>query len=234
MCLPLTLAQKYIEADFVARIRILKNHPNKGEKELYKSDIEVLELFKGKLTQSLLMEGSSDGKKRSTCDLLFKENSEVLIYARKNRKGVYQLTPCSDPVLRAGYELKNFERELAALRVLKEQNITYTHQSRYGTQTYELLQKYSGISVDKNFAIFEITFKEKEQVDSIRCISGFRESFDKEFMESLKKARWVSSHHDSDCVGLKERSYPNNTTFIVLYYYEPDKENPSLISDYNL
>jgi hypothetical protein len=233
LCSHLTLADKYIEADFVARIRILKSHPNQGEDELYKSDIEVLELFKGNFTKSLLMEGSSDGKKRSSCDLIFKENSEELVYARKNRKGVYQVYQCSDPVEKKSENLKNFERELAALRMLKEKNIAYTHRSRYKTPTYPLLEKFKGISTDKNFAIFEITFIEREQVDSVRCIRGFGEYFDKQFIQSLKKARWASGY-DPDGVGLKGRSYPNNTTFIVLYYYEPEKEYPSIISEYNL
>lgn len=233
MCIPTTLNSKYIGADFVARIKIIKNHPNKGEEEIYKSDIEVLELFKGKPTTSLLMQGSSDGKKRSTCDLLFKENSEVLVYAGKNKKRVYQLYQCSDPVTKEGYELKIFERELAALRVLKEQSINYTHNSHYGTDIDQLLGNYRGIVLDKSFAIYEITFTENTQVDSIRIISGFSDSFDKPFIESLKKARWVRGN-ESDNVHLTQKNYPHNTIFIVLFYYESDKEYPSFIGEYNL
>lgn len=229
----LTLSEKYIEADFVARIKLLKNYPNQGEKEIYKSDIEILELFKGKLTTSLWMEGSSDGIKRSTCDLLFKENTEIIVYAEKRKDGDYMLYQCSDPVTNEGYNRKFFIKELSVLRFLKDQNITYTHKSRYGTNTHDLLEKYKGVSFDKTFAIYEIIFTEKSQVDSVRSVIGFSESFDKQFIESLKKARWGNGY-DPDGVGLKGRSFPNNTTFIVLYYYPPEKEDESFISVYNL
>jgi hypothetical protein len=65
---------KYLQSAFVALVTISETFPNHGAALHYKSNIVIHELFKGKSVRSILVEGSSDGKRR-TCDIFFKKGT---------------------------------------------------------------------------------------------------------------------------------------------------------------
>src|SRR5690606_18539685 len=89
VCSHYKFMEKYVRSDFVARVTIVKNFPNQDSSLHYKSNIAIKQLFKGNDVKSILIEGSSDGKRRTSCDIYFEEGTEMLVYAYLNGSGQY-------------------------------------------------------------------------------------------------------------------------------------------------
>ena len=233
-CMIPSITEKYMRSDFVAKIRISKVYMNDGSEEVYKSDIEILELYKGNRINSIYVAGRSDNLMGSSCSIYIPENTELIIYAGRAKDGKYFIGACSGHLYTKNYYYINQEkikREEAILTTFKTKNINISNKGFFDTNGSigDELEKFKGIRLDKSFAIYEITFSSKLAVKRIREISGFGTSIDKELIKILKRVEWRSFEN-----GL-ENKVPNNTKILYgIYYYGPEKDNQSFLSQHDL
>lgn len=223
--------EKYVQSDFVARITITETFPNQGSALHYKSNIVIHQLFKGDAVKSISIYGSSDGKRRTSCDLFFEKGTEMLVYARKADGGRYVFNSCSGYVLLTEPRRNNEERELEMLSFLKQNNIITTSKTQYGVDLSERLKVFQGEILKKRFAIFEITFAGNLTVDSVRTISGFNTALDNKLIEILKQSRWGSDRLGVDDNG--NRVAPGSKLLFAFYYYPAEGKSQSFISEYD-
>ena len=106
------ITEKFIGSDFVAKAKIVRNYKNESSKELYRADIVISELFKGEKQTSIYVAGRSDGNMGSSCAIFIPENTELIIYARKNEDGKYSVGICSGLLYLNNRNFKRQKREL--------------------------------------------------------------------------------------------------------------------------
>ena len=235
-CSPRKFAEKYTQSDFVAIVKIVKVYENEGSEMFYKSDIIISALYKGNSTSSIYAYGSSDGKTRSSCDIFFPEGTELIIYANKKSGTDYIFSSCSGYVnLTTKYNSK--KREIDMLDSLKNLHINFTSKiwidKKMGFS--EELEQFKGIELNKTYGLYEITFSSGLLVKSVRKIIGFGDEIDNKLIQILQKSKWVSSQHDSSAHEVIKNHVPDNSKHLVgFYFYPPEKEDPSFVSEYDL
>lgn len=239
VCLPVNFADKYAHSDFVARATIVKNYKNKGAESFYKSDIAISEVYKGEKTTSIFIEGSSDGIKRTSCDLFFPEKTELIIYANKRSPGVYIFNSCSGYLILKG-KYASEKRELDMLGVLKNQGISFTTKIWFSErfdfeEELRRTNHFRGIHLDKEYALYEITFSSDVKIKSIVIISGFGKEMDERLVAILKKSEWNSMIPSSDSPLDTRSKVPDNSKYLVGFYFYPSEQgHPSFVSEYDL
>ena len=233
-CPIITFTERFTRSDFVAEIRITKNFDNEGEEELYKSDIQILNLYKGDSINSIYVAGRSDGEMGSSCSIYIRENTVLFAYANKNRGGKFTIGMCSGLTYTKNHRYiydRGIQRERAMLSILKNKNIVFTDKIRYGPRStlHSDLGQFDGIKLNKNFALFEITFASDLTIKSVTKISGFRRRLDRNLVEMLDKSKWGSSDN-----GIRDSIPDNSKLLIGIYYYPKEVENPSFLSLFDL
>ncbi len=228
VCSHYKFMEKYIRSDFVARVTIVKNFPNRDSSFFYKANIVIKQLFKGDSVKSILIEGSSDGKKRTSCDIYFKEGTEMLVYAQLNGSGQYTFNSCSGYCVLTNGNLRGELRELEMLDFLDKNNIKTTDKTFYGANLHDKLNTLRDIKVSKTFAIYEITFATGLHVDSVKTITGFSPELDNQLGTILKEAHWVSDR------GWKNKVPPGSKLLFGFYYYPAQGKDSSFISEWDL
>jgi len=231
-CMEPKFLEKYIQSDFVARITITKTFPNQGSSFYYKSDIVIHELFKGRLASSLFIMGSSDGKQRTSCDVFLEKGSEMLVYAKKGNEDHYFFNSCAGYVVLGNIRSDKEKRELEMLNFLKQKSIVATSRTHYGVDISEKLKVFQGESLTKSFAIFEVTFKNNLQVDTVKTITGFRTDLDNKLIAIIKASRWVSDQPVSNAA--QNQNSPGSKLLFAFYYYPAQGKYSSIISEYDL
>lgn len=221
------ITEKFIESDFVAKARIVKNYKNQGSKELYKADIVISELFKGNELKSIYVVGRSDGGIGSSCAIFIPESTELIIYAQKNKEGKYSVGMCSGLLYLNNRNLKRQKRELDILKMFKSKNINFTDKIKYqeNPKLYKDLEQFKGIELEKSYSIFQITFKSDLTIRNVKEISGFGNPVDHKLIKIIKNTQWSSFHK-----GIIDKVPDNSKLLIGIYYYEKEKGYPSFLS----
>jgi len=225
------VTEKFIESDFVAKARIVKNYKNESSRELYKADIVISELFKGNELKSIYVAGRSDGGIGSSCAIFIPENTELIVYARKNKDGKYSVGMCSGLLYLNKRNIKRRKRELDILKMFKSKNIDFTDKINYREKAklHKDLEQFKGIELEKSYGIYEIIFDSELNIKTVNEISGFDNSIDQKLIEILKKTEWTSFNK-----GVKNKVPDNSKLLIGIYYYPKEKENQSFLSQYYL
>jgi len=225
------ITEKYIESDFVAKARIIKNYKNENSKELYKADILISELFKGEKLNSIYVAGRSDGRMGSSCAIFIPENTELIIYAQKNKDGKYSVGMCSGLLYLSNRNVKRQKRELSILKMFKSENIEFTDKVNYREKAklHKNLEQFKGIELEKNYGIYEITFESDLTIKDVAEVSGFGTPIDQKLIEIIKKTEWSSFDK-----GIKDKVPENSKLLVGIYYYEKEKEDPSFLSQWYL
>lgn len=233
-CIPPTFTEKYMSADFVARARITKTYANNGSQLYYKSGIVIQELYKGNPVTSVLVEGSSDGKKRTSCDIFIPKNTELLIYARKNGQGQYIFDSCSGYLILDKSRPSTEAREMAMLNSLRAKNINYTEKTSYNVRFDDLSKAFKGVTLDKSFGIYEVTFASDLRVKSVSIVDGFNPELDAQLIDLLKQSKWVSTAYVSEDIINRNRVREDSKLLVGFYYYKAEGRNESFIGEYDL
>ena len=225
------ITEKFIESDFVAKARIVKNYKNESSSELYKADIIISELYKGSKLKSIYVAGRSDGGIGSSCAIFIPENTELIVYARKNKDGKYSVGMCSGLLYLNKRNLKRQKRELEILKMFKSKSISFTDKINYRERAklHKELEQFKGIELDKNYGIYEITFTSDLSIKSVIEISGFKTPIDLKLIEIIKKTEWTSFDK-----GVKNKVPENSKLLIGIYFYPKEKGNPSFLSQFYL
>ncbi|MDY0989424.1 hypothetical protein SOM12_18480 [Flavobacterium sp. CFBP9031] len=230
------ITEKYIESDFVAKIKIKKNYKNENSEELYKTDFIINELFKGEKIKALYVAGRSDQNAGSSCSLFIPVNTELIVYARKNKDGKYIIGMCSGLLYLDKTNLKKQKRELEILKTFKSKKITFTEKINYREKNYSEsknigtdLEQFRGIEPNKEYGIYEITFDANLRIKNVSDISGFGNQIDQKLIEIIKKSKWSSNDN-----GIKDKIPDNSKLLIGIYFYGKEKNNMSFLSTYYL
>ncbi|MFK7749585.1 MAG: hypothetical protein AB8B65_14410 [Kordia sp.] len=237
-CDPLSITQKYIQSDFVAKVTIVKIYPNEKNRELYKADIKIHTLYKGKQLKSIYIAGNNGGT-GSSCSIFIPENTKLIAYARKRVDGKYTIGMCSGLMYldysatyrkktrKTAKGMKRQRKELAILQLFKEKNIVRTDKKSYFTKPKlaHYLSKFKGIQLSKSAAFFEVTFASNLTVKSVQLIDGFEHPIDEELLEILKESFWTTHHKGEN------NKVPENSKLLVgIYYYEAEDKFQSFLS----
>ncbi|MCK8143329.1 hypothetical protein MW871_15980 [Flavobacterium sp. I-SCBP12n] len=231
ICNDQSITEKYIQSEFVAKVKIIKNYKNVDSKEIYKADIIINELYKGESLKSIYINGRSDGNMGSSCSIFIPENTELIIYAQKNNNGKYTIGMCSGLLYLKKSNLKKQVRELEILKIFKTQGINLTDKINYrekGTLSKKL-EEFKGIKLDKEYGIYEINFDSNLKITNVKQISGFENPIDKKLMDILSTTEWTRTEEI-----LKNEVTENRKLIIGIYFYKSEKENSSFLSQFYL
>lgn len=225
------ITEKYTRSDFVAKAKIIKIYPNIGSKEIYKADILISEIFKGKSLESIYVGGRSDGKPGSSCAIFIPENTELIIYAQKDDDGKYGIGMCSGLLFLNIGNIKKQGRELDILGMFKSKNIDFTDKISYREKAslHKKLEQFKAIELVKKYGIYEITFTSDLNIKLVKEISGFGEPIDEKLIKILGTTKWTSFNK-----GIKDKVPENSKLLIGIYFYEAEENNPSFISQFYL
>ena len=223
------ITEKYIQSDFVAKAKIVKNYDNEGSTELYKADIEILELYKGNSLNSIYVAGRSDGRIGSSCAIFIPENTELILYATRDKEGNFNVGMCSGLLYLNNGSFERLTRELDILDMFKNKNIQFTDKINYREKARlpEKLEQFKGIELEKSYGIYEITFSSDLEIKDVKQISGFENPVDKKLVEILHATEWTSFDK-----GTRNKVPENSKLLVGIYYYNADKENPGFLSHF--
>lgn len=226
-----TITEKYIESEFVAKVKIVKNYKNESSNELYKTDILIRELFKGESLKSIYVAGRSDGNMGSSCSIFIPENTELIIYARKDKDGKYRIGMCSGLLYINKSNPKRQKRELEILKMFKSKNIVFTSKINYHEKSdiYADLLQFKGSELNKEYGIYEIIFNPNLTIKTVSEISGFGNLVDQKLIEIIKKSQWSSFNN-----GIKDKVPDNSKLIIGIYFYPKEKNDLSFLSPFYL
>lgn len=226
-CNPPKVTEKYIESEFVAKAKIIKNYKNESSKELYRADILISELFKGESLKSIYVSGRSDRKIGSSCSIFIPENTELIIYARKDKDGKYIIGMCSGLLYINKSNQKKQKRELEILKMFKSKNIVFTDKIIYREKSNidADLQQFKGIELNKEYGMYEIIFNADLTIKTVSEISGFGNKIDQKLIEIIKKSEWSSFNNS-----IKDKVPDDSKVIIGIYFYPKEKNNLSFLS----
>lgn len=226
-CDPPKITEKYIQSDFVAKVKIIKNYKNENSRELYKADIIISELFKGERLKSIFVSGRSDRNIGSSCSIFIPENTELIIYASKNKDGKFTIGICSGLLYLSKSRSKSQNRELEILRTFKEKKIVFTDKINYREKSNfdSDLQQFKGIELNKSFGLYEIVFADDLTIKTVAEISGFGNGVDQKLIEIIKKSKWSSFNN-----GIKDKIPDNSKLIFGVYFYPKHKNYLSFLS----
>jgi hypothetical protein len=239
VCIPPKFTEKYTQSDFVAVAKIIKVYRNESEEEVYKADILIKDLFKGENLTSIYIEGRSDGKRGSSCNIFIPESTELIIYARKKTNNQFSFSACSGYLIlnqEAPSQKRTAKREIEMLNILKAKNIDFTNKTRFIRKRSfsEELEKFKGIQLSKHYALYQVTFTSGFATKSVELLSGFGNEIDNALTEILKKADWLNLDVKSENLISKDTLSDESKFLVGFYYYPEEKEYKSFVSEYDL
>ena len=229
------IVEKYLEADFVASIKVTKVYPNTGAAEIYRSDIRINEVFKGKPLSFIYVYGRSDGGLGSSCAIFIPENTELIAYAYENENGQMAIGMCSDLLYlnrnKSARQLARQKKELQILRTYQALGLADSDDRSFWNDDLrsrglvDSLEQFDGITLDKSFAIYEISFTADLVIDTVNILSGFGDPIDSKLISTLKNCDWAKQLSITNDIHPEERKQ-----LIGVYYYPAKADYPSFLS----
>ncbi len=223
-------SDRFVSADFVGRIRIVKVYPNEADNKPYKADVEIIEHFKGDKIKSIYIAGRSDGSLGSSCDVFYPEGSDLLVFARNDSGGRISFGMCSFPIVFENNLEQNL-RDLEIVRVLSKYDSTLTakYEPIISSSFSEFLESKKGIKLKEQYALFEVVLDDQVSPSEVNLIKGFEDEIDSEIINELFKSTWEIRFHR------KEDSVEGAVKVIVpVYFHPPEMGEKSFLSNFGL
>jgi hypothetical protein len=223
-------SDRFVSADFVGRIRIVKVYPNEAEDSYYKADVDIIEHFKGDKIKSIYIAGQSDGGLGSSCDVFYPEGSDLLVFARTDSDGRISFGMCSFPIDFKNNRDQN-QRDLETMRALSKYDSTLTakYEPIISSSFSEFLESKKGIELDEKYALFEVVLDDQFNPSEVNLIKGFADMIDSEIVKELFKSTWEIRFYR------KEDSVEGPLKVIVpVYFYPGEKGEKSFLSKFAL
>lgn len=225
-----TPSDRFVSADFVGRIKIVKVYPNEKNARSYKADVEIVEHFKGDTIKSIYIAGRSDGRMGSSCNVYFPEGSDLLIFARIDSGGRVSFGMCSFPI-----DFKNSQdkdlRDLETIRILSKYGNSFTakYNAFVSPEFPEFLESKKGIELKEKFSLFEVVLEDEVTPYEVNIIKGFGEDIDSEIVNALLNSTWeIRYYTNENSIGGKIK------VIVSVYFYPAQRDNQSFLSSYAL
>lgn len=230
MCAQTPITEDFQNSDFVAVGKILKVYPNESDEEIYKADIQLMDLIKGPEISTLFVLGRSDGKSGSSCSIFTPEDTEYVFFGRKDVQGRIFFGACSGT--RETVKIKKYSPYLMELLdVLKNLQEDYSGKPDPGfyLNIHESLEQFKGKTFSQKFALYEVNFNEDLTVERVKIIHGFGKEVDQVLMKGLSQPGWMILPNRN------QLSVPRGSKKLVgIFYYEAEEGNPSFLSSFDL
>lgn len=229
-CMIRNFTDYYQNSDFVGIGKVIKVYPNETDEEIYKADILLTNLIKGKEISSIYVYGRSDGKMGSSCSIYTPVDEEYIFFGRKNEIGQIVFGACSG-TRNLKYVTENSSYILKALEILKNEKDEYSgHPYILNWSTLDdTFEKFKGIPMTEKFAMYEVIFFEDLKVKKVKILKGFGPEIDQTIMEGLKKSIWKNLYSENEFI------VPKGTKKLIgVFYYEDDGKYPSFLSEFDL
>lgn len=232
-CIPRSVSEKFSKSVFVAQGTIVKNYKNVKGSYVYKADISISKLFKGKSIKSIYVYGNNGGKFITSCDIFIPEGQELIFYAHKDNKGRYVIGMCSGLLYfnkkKSPYKISKDERELELISFFKNlNNKDFNKAKLYSMDLRKNLIKLRGKKVVRNFGVFKISFDKDLVVKSVKSLSPFdKKNINQELMEILKNSNWSVLRNKDDIL---QGGYDY---IIEIYYYKGNQKHPGFFTTHN-
>lgn len=226
ICEKLTLEQKFIQSNFIAKVKVKRIYKNLHKEKYYKADIEILDLYKGNIISSIYIYGNNKGQYESSCDIFIDVNEELVIYSIKNSQEKHVVGMCSgllylNKKTNSNTTNKRHQKEIKILENLKLNKVEITNDIRFTSEDFHPMRRENyGIKLKREFAIFELTFNEDLSVKCVKKIQGFRNKIDRNIKSFFKKSQWSSLNKN-----YKKNKIMKNTKTLVIIYYKVDEKN---------
>ncbi|MCE7055793.1 hypothetical protein LZF95_14020 [Algoriphagus sp. AGSA1] len=216
--------------EFVGHIKITQVYPNEGESSVYKTDVELLELFKGSEITSIFVGGRSDGKIGTSCDVFYPAGSELVVTASRNSSGQLVFGMCSF-IIDLNAERRSNQINLDVIRTLSKWDNTYSSNLEYfiSSEFADLLESKKGIQVKERFALFEVNFNDQQLPIEVNVIKGFEDPVDAEIVETLSNCTYKLRPFGAD----KSRS-DSIKIVVPVYFYPAERGNKSFMGTFVL
>ncbi|MEP0710922.1 hypothetical protein [Algoriphagus sp.] len=223
-------SDRFVSADFVGRIRIVKIHPNEANDKSYKADVEIIEHFKGNKIKSIYIAGRSDGELGSSCDVYFPVGSDLLVFAKSDSNGRISFGMCSFPIEFENNLDQNL-RDLETVRVLSKYDSVFTadYDTVISPNFFEFLESKRGIQLKEQYALFEVVLDDRVSPSEVNLIKGFADEIDSEIIDELLKSTWKIRFH-------RKESFIEGPLKVIVsvYFYPAEGEDKSLVSTFAL
>jgi len=223
-------SDRFVSADFVGRIRVVKIYPNEADDKPYKADVEIVEHFKGDKIKSIYIAGRSDGGLGLSCDVFYPEGSDLLVFARTDSDDRISFGMCSFPIVIENNLDQNL-RDLEIVRVLSkyERVFTANYDPIISSNFSEFLESKKGIELEEQYALFEVLLDDQVSPSEVNLIKGFADEIDSEIIDELLKSTWEIRFHR------KENSVEGSLKVIVsVYFYPAEGDYNSFVSTFAL
>lgn len=180
----------YQKANFVAKIKVLKNHINEQpDVSNYKVDIQTLSLYKGNTTPSVYINGYNGvpHKLISSCDFSLPVNTESLIFGFENDDKIY-ISYCSTIMY-------NIPESIVKLNLLKSKVSNYTSNAPFSSTylTYipsNIFENYPRNFYGKSY-IIKLTIDKDKIVTNVEFVSDVEPEIQKNLASDIKnKIEW--------------------------------------------
>jgi hypothetical protein len=227
-CFNQTLNEDYNDADFIAKVKVLKKYNNEPNSEFYKVDIEIENLYKGNSVESIYIYGLKENGQDSACHVVVDENERLVVYGKMNTKGLYSINMCprilrldnSSPLTQKRHEI-----QMDILTILKGKNYGNFINSNHSEETLMFFREVGEIKLKENFAIYELTFDNELDVKCVKNIKKFKHPINKKIKKFLKEKKWYLKRNVDESLLKKKNKY-----FIVVYHNKKDDDGSGYLS----
>ena len=230
------VVELWMEADFIAKVTVIKTTPDPEDPDQHFMEIEILDHFKGEPITELVVYSILN----SSCGFLPRENSDWIIVAYKNKKGELGLGNCTgaraiEPYFQSPKAIENYNESIArwfeVLTFLRDNQIDTSNE--YGLAVH--LDKYLQLDlkdrevINERFALYRLTIGENLKVSEVEVLKSFNTpEVDKILEQDLKDFTSIYRRSKADLV-------PANTQILfALFYYPPEDGYLSFISENDL
>lgn len=235
-CFAVNFDTRYQQSDLIATAKIVSISDWDPNNENRKIEIQILELFKGKDTNSLKILSTN----WKNCGIWTSKNTVWLIFASFDLNGDLVTGLCSgsmqidnipehswDPGYKQFIEGK-IQRSLEMLTYLK--SLKLFNINEYGLVIdvpLECIYYLGGLKANKQrFAVYEISVSEQLSITGVNTLKAFD---NKELSQNLLAC--IKNHGKVNTEKLKET--PFKTKIIVIYFYHPgEQNNPGYLTKY--
>jgi len=190
-----TKSSKYLAADFVATVKILKNYKNQPDtSEYYKADVELINLYKGKKIKHLLILGTNGGTRYNSCGTFIAEGETRLIFGKFYGESNISTYLCNSYInpLSTNFKLSKLDEKL---RLLNRYAKNITVETLWGRTVYIPSQLYQTSTTDTTylFSIVKIVITEDGMVKKIQHLTKDNKAFIAKLDVALTtKMDWLS------------------------------------------
>lgn len=228
------IGMQYQNADFVGEIEINKVYGNNLKSRIYKADVSVLKIYKGKSFKTIEISGLIDDIQSAACEVDLKVGEKYLIYLSKNdgdnvismttnRKSLgsekYTISACTSKtfisdIIDQKLQLERQVDEFLSKNEVELDQVSFLDES-VGENSNGDFKDFEIVDAKNNFAVYKLKVNDKSKITQIEALQNFESSKDLEIMNLMKK---------NFVIGKGFFSEVRNEEVLLTIFYRPENK----------